>query len=107
MTSLRPFFDFMSGSLNTASSTITLRGPQAALEAATRFLGQLNSPRPEVMFDLKVFQVSHTYMRNIGLHVPNNFKLFNIPVAALTALGGKNIQDLINQLIDSRGINQA
>ena len=107
MNSLRTLFEFKFASLNAASSTITLRGPKAALEAATQFLGQLNSPRPEVMLDLKVFQVSHTYMRNIGLHVPNNFNLFNIPAAALTALGGQNIQDIINQLIASGGINQA
>ena len=107
MNSLRTLFEFKFASLNAASSTITLRGPQAALEAATQFLGQLNSPRPEVMLDLKVFQVSHTYMRNIGLHVPNNFNLFNIPAAALTSLGGQNIQDIINQLIASGGINQA
>src|SRR6202795_2628036 len=107
MNSWGPLLDLVCGSLNAASSTITLRGPQAALEAATQFLGQLNSPRPEVMLDLKVFQVSHTYMRNIGIHVPNQFKLFNIPAAALTALGGQNIQDIINQLIASGGINQA
>jgi type II secretory pathway component GspD/PulD (secretin) len=59
------------------------------------------------MLDLKVFQVSHTYMRNIGLHVPDQFNLFNIPVAALAALGGQNIQSLVNQLIASGGINQA
>jgi general secretion pathway protein D len=107
MNSLRTLFEFKFASLNAASSTITLRGPQAALEAATQFLGQLNSPRPEVMLDLKVFQVSHTYMRNIGLHIPDQFNLFNIPVAALAALGGQNIQSLINQLIASGGINQA
>ncbi len=107
MNSLRTLFEFKFVSLNAASSMITLRGPQAALEAATQFLGQLNSPRPEVMLDLKVFQVSHTYMRNIGIHVPNQFKLFNIPTSALAALGGQNIQDIINQLIASGGINQA
>jgi len=107
MNSLRTLFEFRFASLNAASSTITLRGPQAALEAATQFLGQLNSTRPEVMLDLKVFQVSHSYARNIGLHVPNQFKLFNIPVSALAALGGQNIQDLINKLIASGGINQA
>jgi general secretion pathway protein D len=105
--SLRTLFEFKFISLNAASSTITVRGPHAPLEAATQFLQQLNSPRPEVMLDLKVFQVSHTYARNIGLHIPNNFHLFNIPTAALTALGGQNIQDLINQLISSGGINQA
>jgi general secretion pathway protein D len=105
--SLRTLFEFKFVSLNAAASTITLRGPRAALEAATQFLGQLNSPRPEVMIDLQVFQVSHTYMRNIGLHVPDNFNLFNIPVAALVAAGGQSIQSLINQLISSGGINQA
>ena len=105
--SLRTLFEFKFVSLNAASSTITVRGPRAVLEAATQFLGQLNSPRPEVVLDLKVFQVSHTYARNIGLHIPNQFHLFNIPAAALTALGGQNIQDLINQLISSGGINQA
>jgi general secretion pathway protein D len=107
MNTLRALFEFKFVSLNAASSTITLRGPQAALEAATQFLEQLNSSRPEVMLDLQVFQVSHTYTRNIGLHVPNSFHLFNIPVSALAALGGQNIQDLINQLIASGGINQA
>ncbi len=104
---LRTLFEFKFASLNAASSTITLRGPQAALEAATQFLGQLNNERPQVMLDLKVFQVSHTYARNIGLHIPDQFNLFNIPAAALLAAGGQNIQSLINQLISSGGINQA
>jgi general secretion pathway protein D len=107
MNSLRTLFEFKFVSLNLGANTITVRGPQAALAAATQFLGQLNSPRPEVMLDLKVFQVSHTYARSIGLHVPDNFNLFNIPVAALAALGGQNIQQLINQLVSSGGINQA
>jgi Flp pilus assembly secretin CpaC len=46
-------------------------------------------------------------MRNMGLSLPNQFQMFNIPVGALAALGGQNIQDLINQLIASGGINQA
>jgi tetratricopeptide (TPR) repeat protein len=107
LNSLKTLFEFKFASLNAASSTITLRGPRAALDAATQFLGQLNSARPEVMLDLKVFQVSHTYARNIGLHVPDNFNLFNIPAGSLAALGGQNIQSLINQLIASGGINQA
>src|SRR5271165_1223374 len=40
--SLRTLFEFKFVSLSAASSTITVRGPQAPLEAATQFLGQLN-----------------------------------------------------------------
>ena len=107
MNGLRTLFEFKFVSLNAAASTVTVRGPQTALAAATEFLGQLNGSRPEVMLDVKVFQVSHTYMRNIGLHAPDVFNLFNIPAAALAALGGQNIQNLINQLVASGGINQA
>lgn len=108
MNSVRTLFELKFASQNAAASTITIRGPQPALQAATEYLEQLTNESPEVMLDLKVFQVSHTYMRNIGLHVPDNFNLFNIPVAALAALGsGTNIQTLINQLISSGGINQA
>ncbi|MGO8985789.1 MAG: hypothetical protein ACLQFM_13480 [Terriglobales bacterium] len=105
--SLRALFDFKFANVNAAASMITLRGPLSALTAATQFLGQLNSPRPEVMLDFRVFQVSHSYARMIGLHVPDTFTLYNIPEAALAALAGQNIQSLINQLISGGGINQA
>jgi tetratricopeptide (TPR) repeat protein len=104
--SLRMIFEFKFVNQNVSSSTVTVRGPQPALEAATQFLGQLHDERPEVMLDLKVFQVSHSYMTNIGLHVPDTFNLYNIPVAALTALGGQSIQQLIQE-IAAGGTNPA
>ncbi|HWZ83941.1 MAG TPA: hypothetical protein VNW47_15020 [Terriglobales bacterium] len=107
LNSLRSLFELRFASLNTSSSVITLRGPQNILEAATQYLDTLDSTRPEVMLDVKVFEVDHSYTRNIGVHIPSNFKLFSIPLGALAALGGQSIQDLINQLIASGGINQA
>ena len=76
MNTLRTLFEFKFVNLNAASSTITVRGPKAALEAATQFLEQFDSPRPEVMLDLKVFQVSHTYMRNDRAARPGYFQSF-------------------------------
>jgi general secretion pathway protein D len=96
--SLRTIFEFKFINQNLSSGIITVRGPVPALEAATQFLGQLHDDRPEVMLDLKVFQVSHTAMTNIGLHVPDTFNLYNIPIAALTALGGQSIQQLIQEI---------
>ena len=60
MNTLRTLFEFRFVSLNAASSTITVRGPQPALAAATQFLEQLDSSHPEVMLDLKVFQVDQS-----------------------------------------------
>jgi type II secretory pathway component GspD/PulD (secretin) len=104
---LRTLLEIRSVTPNLASGTIVVRAPQATLDAATQLLQSLDASRPEVMLDVHVYQVSHTFARNIGVHIPNNFNLFNIPAAALAALGGQNIQDLINQLISSGGINQA
>jgi type II secretory pathway component GspD/PulD (secretin) len=86
---------------------IVVRGPQRMLDAATEFMRSLDETRPQVMLDVNVFEISHTLTRNLGLHIPNQFQLFNIPAGALLALGGSNIQDLINQLISGGGINQA
>jgi len=105
--SLRTLFEFRFVSLNTAASTVTVRGPMAMLEAATDFIDQLSSERPEVLIDVSVMEVDHTYARNIGLHVPDQFNLYNIPAAAFASLSGQNIQDLINQLISGGNINQA
>ena len=104
---LRTILEIRSVTPNPASGTIVVRAPQSTLDAATQLLQSLDATRPEVMLDVHVYQVSHTFARNIGVHIPNDFNLFNIPAAALAALGGQNIQDLVNQLISSGGINQA
>jgi len=86
---------------------IEVRGPQRAVEACARLMQQLDNQRPQLMLDVRIYQISHQLTRNVGLHVPNTFNLFNIPAVALAGLGGQNIQQLINQLIASGGINQA
>jgi type II secretory pathway component GspD/PulD (secretin) len=86
---------------------LVVRAPQKLLDAATQLLESLDTTRPQVMLDIKVYQVSNSLTRNMGVHIPYTFSLFNIPSGALAALGGQNIQDLINQLIASGGINQA
>lgn len=104
---LRTMFDMRFVSSGQTGNKIEVRAPQPLLDAAARLFDQLQKERPQVMLDVQVFQIDHQLTRNIGLHTPDTFNLFNIPVAALAGLGGVNIQDLINQLISSGGINQA
>jgi len=90
------------------ADTIEVRGPAPMVEVCGKFLDQLGNQRPQVMLDVQVLQIDHQLTRNIGVHTPNTFNLYNIPAAALlAAAGGQNIQQLINQLIASGGINQA
>ena len=104
---LRNLFDIRFITPQPGQGTLVVRAPQNVLDAATKVIEGLNDPRPQVMLDIKVFEISHTLTRNLGLQIPTQFQLFNIPAAALLALSGTNIQDLINQLISGGGINQA
>ena len=107
---MRTILDLKFVSSGQAADTVEVRGPQPILETCSRLLQQLSNERPQVMLDVRVLQISHQLTRNIGLHIPNTFTMFNIPAAALAGLaglGGQNIQQLINQLIASGGINQA
>jgi len=104
---MRTIFDLRFVNSGQTSDTVELRGPQPVLEACSKLLGQLSNERPQVMLDVRVYQINHQLTRNIGVHIPNTFNMFNIPAVALVGLAGQNIGDLINQLIASGGINQA
>jgi general secretion pathway protein D len=110
VTTLRNMFDLRFVSSGQTANTVEVRAPQATIEACTRLMAQLGAERPQIMLDVQVFQINHQLTRNIGVHVPNTFTMYNIPAIALAGLGGlggQNIQQLINQLISSGGINQA
>jgi general secretion pathway protein D len=103
---LRTMFDLRFIQLEQATGEVQVRASQPVLRACDELLDQLSSQRPQVMFDMQVFQISHQITRNIGMHIPQTFNLYNIPAAALAGLAGQNIQQLINQLVSSGAVNQ-
>ena len=107
VTTMRNMFDLRYVSPGQTADTVEVRAPQPIIEACTKLLAQISKGRPQVMLNIRVYQIDHQLARNIGVHFPNNFNLFNIPAAALAGLAGQNVGDLINQLIASGGINQA
>jgi general secretion pathway protein D len=110
MTLLRTIFDIRFISQQSQAGMLEVRAPTGVMDAVTELLENFGATRPQVMLDIQVFEVDHQLTRAMGLHIPNQFTLFNIPAAAilaLTGLGGQNIQSLINQLISSGGINAA
>ena len=107
---LRAMFEIRFIQSQPQAGTITVRAPQTTLDMVTRFLEGLDAPSPEILLDLQVYQISNQLTRNFGLQIPTQLTIYNIPASALAglaALGGQNIQNLINQLIAGGGINQA
>jgi hypothetical protein len=100
MNALRTLFEFKFVSLNAAASTNHVRGPQTALEAATEFLGSSIAPSGSDARSESLPGEPHLHAEHRAAR-PGCFNLFNIPAAALAALGGQNIQSLINQLVSS------
>ena len=98
ITSLKTLFDLKFVSLDVASRTITLRGTEAALKAATQFLGQITGEKPEVMLDLQVFQLNRTYARQIGLHVPDSFNLYSLGAALSGVNSGESEAPILTTL---------
>ena len=87
--------------------SIVVRAPQRTLDTMAQFVQTLENARPQVMLDVEVFEVNASMLRDFGLQMPLQWSMINLSSAALAALGQQNIQDLINQLIASGGINQA
>jgi general secretion pathway protein D len=107
VTTMRNMFELRFVSSGLTSNTVEVRGPRAAMEACSKLMQQLSNERPQIVLDVRVIQISHQLARNVGLHIPNTFNLYNIPAVALAGLAGQNVSQLINQLIASGGINQA
>jgi type II secretory pathway component GspD/PulD (secretin) len=104
---LRVILDIHIVQIDASKSTITVRAPLAVVDAASQLIESLAGGRPELMLEVRVYQVSSSLVRQMGLQLPNQFTSFNISPALAASLLGSSGQNLINQLIASGGINQA
>ncbi|MCI0355719.1 MAG: type II and III secretion system protein [Acidobacteria bacterium] len=88
-------------------SLLTVRAPQTQLDEATRFLEELSAGRPQVTLDVKVFEVRRSVLRNLGVELPLQYTIFNVPSEARQLLSAPGAGNLVDQLVASGGINQA
>ena len=93
---LRTMFELKMVQPSTAGFTITVRGPAAAVQAATRLLQTLWAEQPQIMIDVDVYQVTGQMLRNLGVSLPLQFDLFYIPASVVSALQSSNIQQLLS-----------
>jgi Flp pilus assembly secretin CpaC len=104
---LRGVFDIRLVSVNASKNLLTVRAPRQTLDAATDFLNQLSTTGPQqVLLDVQVFEIDRMLLRNLGISLPLQYQMFSLAGVA-SLLSNANIQQLINQLIASGGINAA
>ena len=102
---LRVLLDIRFVQQDATESTITIRAPLPVVEAASQLIESLAGGRPQLMLDVRVYQISSSLVRPMGTQLPTNFNVFNLNPALLASLI-PGATDAINQLIASGGINQ-
>jgi general secretion pathway protein D len=104
---LSTLFDVRFVSVQPEARSLQIRAPKPVLDAVTQFLDGLAAGRPQVEMNVEVLEVARTARHNIGTQLPLQFRLLDLPSEVLALASNPSIQDLINQLIQSGGINQA
>ena len=104
---IRSLFDVRLVSPQLQKSIITVRARKDVAEAVSRFMDNFSVGPPQVMLDVKVFEINHTFLRDLGVNLPLQYNLLNLSNVLSQLQGVPNIQQLINQLFANGGINQA
>jgi len=104
---MRTLFDVRFAVAQPSNNSVVIRAPGPIVDAASRVLENFLTRKPQVTLNVQVFAVSHSMTRSLGISLPTNFQIINVGAAALALLGQGNVQNLINQLISSGGINAA
>jgi hypothetical protein len=105
MNVLRTVFEIRFVTIQANTSSIMVRAPQRTLDAAAKFLDSLSLAKPQVLLDVQVFEINHSMLRTVGINLPLQFQIFNLPSAALAALGAGNLQNIISQLLTAGTLN--
>ena len=104
---MRTLFDVRFAVAQPGNNSVAVRAPATIVEAAAKVLENFLTRKPQVTLDIQVFAISHSMTRSLGISPPTSFQMINVGAAALALLGQGNVQNLINQLIASGGINAA
>jgi hypothetical protein len=73
---------------------LELRGPEPALTACTKLMRQLDTGRPQVVLRVEVYRIDHTFTREIGMHVPDTFNMYNLASVESAVSAGQSLSTL-------------
>ncbi|MHB1935292.1 MAG: hypothetical protein ACYCOR_01755 [Acidobacteriaceae bacterium] len=90
-------------SSHAAQGTLTIRASESTLRAINATLGPLYLDKPEVMLDVRIYQVNDSRQEDLGVAFPQQLNVFNV-TSQLTGIISSN-QSTITQLIASGLVN--
>lgn len=100
---IRNVFQVKQVSVRPTSGTVTIRATEPVLRAINATLSRLYVDKPEVILDVKIYQVNDSRQETLGVEFPQQLSVFNVD-AQLTSIISSN-QSTITQLISSGLVN--
>jgi general secretion pathway protein D len=97
MNVLRTVFEVKLGTTVAAQNIITVRAPKSQMATISAMLDDLVQARPEVLLEIKAYELDYDKLRQYGLGLPTSFTIFNVFAAIYSALG-PNAPAIIKQL---------
>ncbi|MBB6143944.1 type II secretory pathway component GspD/PulD (secretin) [Silvibacterium bohemicum] len=82
-----------------ARGTVTLRAPAVKLAALNATLSELLEGHSEVALDIRLYSIAKMRTVNVGVQLPTQTSLFNIPTELNSVLAGN--QSLVQQIVSS------
>lgn len=83
--------------------TLTVRAPEATLRAINATLSRLYLDKPNVMLDIRIYQVNNSHQQTLGVSFPQTLSIFNV-TSELNNIISAN-QSTVEQLIASGLVN--
>lgn len=100
-TALRVLFDLRFINANPAQGSIVIRAPQQTMDAVAEFLDYIEDGPPTVMLEIRVFEISSTFTRELGISAPNDFTIFNVPSELNSLVSSSSYQQILAALESS------
>lgn len=94
---MRTIFDMKLVSVQPGKNTITVRAPRDQVEAAASLLDNLMDAKPELILDVKEYEIDTDNLKNVELNLTTSFQVFSIPSEIRRVLG-PDAQSVIDQL---------
>ncbi len=95
----RNVFEAQQATVQPSYKTLTVRAPEERLAALNRTLADLLDGKSQLLLEVRLYEVAKTKTTNIGVQLPQQFNIFNVPTALNSVLN--NNQALIQQIISS------
>src|SRR5947209_4158319 len=94
---MRTVFDVRFTAIQQSHNIIQVRAPKNQLQTINELFDNLVEARPEILLEIKAYELDYDKLRDYGLNLPASFTIFNV-FSELRQVLGSGAQSVIDQL---------